>query len=158
MTTKPVRRAVRAVIVDDDWNTLLVHLRFPKWAGWVLPGGGIGDGEDTEAALHRELEEELGLVDSELAGPIWERTVIWGNEGEFSGQTETIYLVRSARFDPAPRLSWAELEAEGVTAIRWWSPVDLATCQEVLAPRRLAELLSDLAANGVPPSIIDVGE
>jgi 8-oxo-dGTP diphosphatase len=155
---KPIRQAVRALILDDDWSALLVHLRFPTWSGWVLPGGGIDEGEDTEAALHRELAEELGLVGSELSGPIWKRTVLWGAGGAFAGQSEEIYLLRSARFEPNPRLSWDELRAEGVTAIRWWSPDELAACDEVLAPTRLPELIADLARSGVPPSTIDVGE
>jgi len=155
---RQIRQAVRALIVDDAWNTLLVRLQFPAWAGWVLPGGGIGEGEDVEAALHRELAEELGIVDAQVTGPIWERTVLWGGDGEFAGQSEQIYLLRSARFKPMPQLPWEVLSAEGVTDIRWWSPGELADCEETLAPTRLAELLAELAENGAPPSVMDVGE
>src|SRR5688500_5380809 len=156
---RPIRRAVRALVVDDDWSALLVRLQFATWAGWVLPGGGIAEGEDTEAALRRELAEELGLVEPALAGPIWERMVLWGDNpsAAYAGQSEQIYLLRSARFDPSPQLSWDELTAEGVTDMRWWSLDELAVCEEVLAPTRLASLIGDLAANGVPPSAIDVG-
>lgn len=157
-TPKPIRQAVRALVVDDEWSTLLVRLEFPAWGGWVLPGGGIGDGEDPEAALHRELAEELGLVDARFSGPVWRRTVLWDSASEFGGQSEQIYLLRRARFEPAPHLPWAELSAEGVRAIRWWSLDELAACQEVLAPLRLAELVADLARNGVPASVLDVGE
>jgi len=153
-----IRQAVRALVVDDAWNTLLVRLQFPAWSGWVLPGGGIGEGEGVEAALHRELAEELGIVGAHVTGPIWRRTVLWGGEGEFAGQSEQIYLLRSARFDPTPQLPWEVLAAEGVTDLRWWSPVELANCEETLAPSRLAELVTELAKNGVPRSVLDVGE
>lgn len=81
---------MRALVVDDDWTTLLVRLQFATWAGWVLPGGGIAEGEDTEAALRRELAEELGLVEPVLTGPIWERTVLWGDDraAAYAGQSE----------------------------------------------------------------------
>jgi 8-oxo-dGTP pyrophosphatase MutT (NUDIX family) len=149
---------VRALVVDDDWSPLLVRLEFPTWAGWVLPGGGIADGEEIEAALHRELAVERGLVDAPLAGPIWERTVLGGGSGAFAGQSEVIYLVRSVRFDPAPHFAAEELLAEGVTAIRRWGLDELAACDDVLAPSRLPALIAQLMTDGLPSSVIDVGE
>jgi double-stranded uracil-DNA glycosylase len=51
------RRAVRAVIVDDDERVLLVQYENPvtnaTW--WGTPGGGIEPGESHEHALRREL-------------------------------------------------------------------------------------------------------
>lgn len=43
---------------------LLRHSYGPKV--WALPGGGIGRGEDPEAAARREVKEELGLSLSQL--------------------------------------------------------------------------------------------
>jgi 8-oxo-dGTP diphosphatase len=57
---------VGAAIVDDlDAPTTLLAARRtePAWlaGGWELPGGKVEPGEDPEAALHREIAEELGV-------------------------------------------------------------------------------------------------
>lgn len=153
-----IRRAVRALVIDGDHNVLLVRLQFPSWAGWVLPGGGVQEGEDDLSAIRRELEEELGLIEPDLIGPIWQRTVIFSAPVHYDAQSEDIYYVRSARFEPSPMLSWAELEAEGVTAIRWWTHEELTQCEDILAPTRLAALITDLITDGLPSTAIDVGD
>ena len=55
--------------MDDDDRILLVHFEFSDWTGWATPGGGIDPDESLDAAIRRELQEEVGLVDVEL-GPI----------------------------------------------------------------------------------------
>jgi hypothetical protein len=40
---------------------------------------------------------------------------------------------------------------------RWWSSEEIAASNERFAPRRLAELLKQLLAEGPPPEPIDVG-
>jgi 8-oxo-dGTP diphosphatase len=153
-----IRRAVRALVIDDDHRVLLVRLEFPHWIGWALPGGGVENGEDDGDAIRRELAEEVGLVDPELAGPIWERTVAFTEPVVYDAQAERIYFVRCAGFDPAPQLSWDLLRAEGVRDVRWWTRDELAACTELVAPSRLSHLLDDLIAAGLPASVIDVGE
>ncbi|WP_242504361.1 NUDIX hydrolase [Promicromonospora panici] len=63
-TTPPVvvRRASRAILLDDDGRLVLIKRTVPGRAPyWVTPGGGI-EPEDgsVEDGLHRELSEELG--------------------------------------------------------------------------------------------------
>lgn len=71
-----VHQIVCAVLVRDG-RALLVH-RSPgrQWYPnvWDLPGGHIEPGEDSRAALIRELLEELG-VHAEVEGPPTARTV-----------------------------------------------------------------------------------
>jgi len=49
-----------AVIVDEQSRVLLLQHRFRAGSGWGIPGGFMRAGEQPEAALRRELREELG--------------------------------------------------------------------------------------------------
>jgi len=62
-----VRRAVRAIIFDEEGNTVLSHVA--KGDYWKIPGGGIEEGESIEEALEREAMEEAG-VEIEIGDPI----------------------------------------------------------------------------------------
>jgi len=52
------RQAARAVMLRQDGGVYLIHMKTRGY--YKLPGGGIEEGEDPEAALHRELVEECG--------------------------------------------------------------------------------------------------
>jgi len=59
-----VRRTARAILIDPDGRLVLFRRTLPKRKPyWSTPGGGVDD-EDVsiEAALHRELAEELGAT------------------------------------------------------------------------------------------------
>ena len=60
-----IRRAVRAVMLTPAHDILLVRFEFPTRTVWALPGGGLEGEEDHEAALHRELAEEVGVTGSD---------------------------------------------------------------------------------------------
>lgn len=51
---------VRAVIIKDN-KVLLIKRTKESSVYWVVPGGGVEDGETAEEALIRECEEELGV-------------------------------------------------------------------------------------------------
>lgn len=54
---------VRALLITQDGDLLAIRrIRPGREPYWVLPGGGVEDGEDLETALARELREELAAT------------------------------------------------------------------------------------------------
>jgi ADP-ribose pyrophosphatase YjhB (NUDIX family) len=158
VTELRLRPAVRAIVADPTERVLLVRFEFPDRAVWAAPGGGIEDGETDDHALRRELAEEAGLEDYELGPLVWTRThVVPLGGGRWDGQTERYYLVRTSVFEPAPRLTWAELHAENMYAVRWWTLDELEAADAMFAPRRLPALVRMLLADGPPAEPVDVG-
>jgi ADP-ribose pyrophosphatase YjhB (NUDIX family) len=56
------RRAARAILIDDDGRLVLIKRTKPGQAPyWTTPGGGVEESDPSvDAALYRELAEELG--------------------------------------------------------------------------------------------------
>lgn len=64
------RPAVRAIIFASE-KVALIHVKHDGY--YMLPGGGIDEGEDVQVALAREVREELGCevaVDGEIGEAI----------------------------------------------------------------------------------------
>jgi 8-oxo-dGTP diphosphatase len=152
-----IREAVRALLIDTDKRVLLVRFEFPTATRWALPGGGLEPGENDLQALRRELEEEVGLVDATIGPQIWHRLhVVPFLNGEFDGQRERIHLVECAAFEPQPRLTWAQMNAEFVHELRWWTIDEIAASDAHFVPRELHSLLTTLLRDGPPVVPIDV--
>jgi 8-oxo-dGTP pyrophosphatase MutT (NUDIX family) len=165
MTTVPstdelrIREAVRAVVRTADQRVLLVRFEFPAGTRWALPGGGLDPGETHEAALRRELHEELGLEGATIGPHIWNRLhIVQFLNGSFDGQRERIHLVEvDSAFEPRPALSWPQLNAEYVFELRWWHVDEIQAATELhFVPGPLAELLRSLLADGPPNPPLDV--
>lgn len=156
--TPRIRRAVRAVLLDQRDDVLLVRFEFPTATVWALPGGGLDDGESAELGLRRELREELGLTDFHLGPHIWNREHIIPMITGHDGQQDQIHLVRVDRFEPEPTIGWEQMRAENVHEIRWWSLAEIGAANDTrFAPIALFELLTDLLMYGAPREPIDTG-
>jgi double-stranded uracil-DNA glycosylase len=151
----PERTGVRAVVLDPADRILLVRFEDAMGSWWATPGGGVDPGESDAEALIRELGEEVGLHHFELGPLLWTRKHWHVNPTRFGGQRERHYLVRTSAFEIAPRFTEAELAAEGVHEARWFTLDEVDTV--ITGPRRLAELVRDVLANGPPAEPLDVG-
>ena len=158
MSELRLRVATRAIVLDETDRILLVRFSSADREIWLTTGGGVEEGETDEEAMRRELVEEAGLERFELGPLVWTRTHHQSLDGgRWDGQTERYYLVRVPSFVPVPGLSWEDLRAEGMTAVRWWTLTELEAADAVFAPSRLPLLLRELILHGPPVEPVDVG-
>ena len=133
---KPI---VGAAIVDSlqDPRQLLAARRTapPAFAGmWEFPGGKVEPGEGPQAALHRELREELGVqvrLGPEVEGPT---TAGWPLSGSASMR---VWLAELALGEPAPlqdhdALRWVALDTGTDLLALPWIPADFPIVRAVL--------------------------
>jgi double-stranded uracil-DNA glycosylase len=154
-----VRPAVRAIVLDDDGRVFMHRFVAGDDPGvWVTPGGAVDPGEDDEAALARELQEELSVVDAEIGPWVWRRRHVWAWKGIVYDTREQFALVRVPLDDISPTNHdslFAGQDAE--EQWRLWSVDELAASDEEFAPRRIAKFLRRLLRDGPPTETIDVG-
>jgi ADP-ribose pyrophosphatase YjhB (NUDIX family) len=122
---KPVAFGVVGAILDAEGHVLLVRQTYA--GGWRLPGGAIELGEAPEAAMRRELHEELGLSGgrARLFG-IYSRKRWWLTH------VVALYVIEDGKVDFRPNRE--------VAAIRWDMPHAPASGTTPATLRRLGEL------------------
>lgn len=130
----PTMTVVAAALIDGEGRVLLQQRPEGRaMAGlWEFPGGKVEEGEVPEAALARELEEELGIAVAVAdlvpacfaSAPHGERHLLL-----------LLYLCRTWRNRPRP------LHAD---ALKWLRPQEMATDEMPPADRPLIALLEAL--------------
>jgi NAD+ diphosphatase len=101
------------IIVDEKNRVLLLKHRFRPGGGWGIPGGFIEAEEQPEAALRRELREEVGLEVEDVrlySTRIFE--TVKQLEILFRGRAQGSALPQSIEISKAGWFSLEELPAE----------------------------------------------
>lgn len=158
MSAPPERAIARALVFDPADRLLLIayEARRPIHPArpdarlfWFMPGGGIEPGETGEAALKRELSEEIGVEDAPI-GP-WvarcEGEFTLFREPRFARESYAVVRLPSDRIDTA-RL--AETEDNPVLDVRWWAIDDLFATPDPVEPLGLADLARRVLAGDLP--------
>ncbi|MEW6335960.1 MAG: (deoxy)nucleoside triphosphate pyrophosphohydrolase [Acidobacteriota bacterium] len=128
---RPGLRLVVAAVIRADDGRLLVARRAEgqHLAGlWEFPGGAVEPGETAEAALVRELDEELG-ISARVGFPI---TFSWHRDGEREILL-LFYRVRMGCGRPVGRQG---------QEVRWVTPTELAGLPTPPADAVLVSLLA----------------
>jgi 8-oxo-dGTP diphosphatase len=152
-----LRAGARAIIVDERDRVLLCRCDFTDDGGpvvWITPGGGIEPGEATLEALRRELTEETGFALQGEPPHVWHQELVAADHiAGYDGAINDFFLVRTTAFEPRGSMSDAELAAENVSGLRWWSLDELASYagDDLFAPRDLPARFATLLIDGPPP-------
>lgn len=98
--TAITRRSARAILIDDEGRLVLFKRIKPGEAPyWSTPGGGVDESDASlEAALHREIAEEMG---ASAAGAIPVFLHSFHHEGGFTVQH--YYVARLTEMDLSAR-------------------------------------------------------
>lgn len=128
---RPTTQGVRAIILDGAGRVFLVRHSYQD--GWFLPGGKSRRGESDEAALERELSEEVGVVRPFTSVILGRYT----NSFEFKKDFITVFVVTKAA--PVDH-SHFEIDSSGYFPIN-----DLPPKTSPGTRRRIAEALQGAA-------------
>jgi 8-oxo-dGTP diphosphatase len=139
MTTQPssarIIVGVGAVVWNDQGQVLLIRRANPPRKGqWSLPGGKVEFGEELQAAVRREVQEETGL-DVEILGLIDVVDAI-----RPPGAEDAHYVL----IDYGTRVVSGTAAADSdATEVQWVSYADLATVPLWAETRRIIGLSAE---------------
>jgi ADP-ribose pyrophosphatase YjhB (NUDIX family) len=135
--TRPRTLGVRAIVTEPGGRIALVRHTYGDH--WYLPGGGVKKGESFEAALLRELREEVGA-----AGATIERILgVYHSRREAKDDHIVVFVVSLPKDAQIYKADLAEIEEAG-----WF---DIDRLPEETSPatvRRIAEYRDGASGSG----------
>lgn len=135
-----LRQKVRAVVINDKREFLLVRPHGYREGEWTLAGGGVEEGETAHQAMRREIAEELGvLLEEELEQlPVGNRFVYSADYKtkralDHDGQAAVMFVVRLSCH---ARLA---LQVEEIAEARWFTRDEAVAAFPVRKQREVFE-------------------
>lgn len=137
--------SICVVVSADDQSMLLV--RQPYRTHWGLPGGLLKRREDTAAAAHREVREEVGVAISLVGEPV---IVV----EPAARRVDVVYMARVVGDEAAARPSSPEILAAEWHPVASLPTIQHETAQAIVAlgragrlPESFAEPLASISAS-----------
>jgi putative (di)nucleoside polyphosphate hydrolase len=155
-------RANVGIILSNEEGKLLLAGRIGS-KGWQFPQGGMQQGESAEAAMFRELHEEVGLLegDVEVLGSTndWlryrlpKKYVRHHSKPLCIGQKQRWFILRLVGPDDCVRVDRSETpEFDRWRWVEFWRPVnDVIYFKRRVYARALHELGPHVYPDGLPP-------
>lgn len=159
------RRSARLFVLDEQSRILLflvddaglfVDPAAPHSSRyWILPGGGLEDGEAYEEAAVRELREETG-IDVPLGACVATQDTVLLIRGVPTRCLERFFVVR---------VGTPEVVIDGLFGVerdvfldyRWWLAEDMAQSGELFMPPGLPAVAATLASGAIPGEPVVLG-
>ncbi len=150
---------MRVILIDPDDRVLLFGARDPDDGRvvWVMPGGGIEPGETLEETGRRELLEETGIEVALLRGPVWTREHEFTWDGRAIRYREWFMVGRMSEFRDVVHGDMGAEELRYHVGVRWMGLDEIRASTDLIAPRRLGELLPPILAGELPSEPIETG-
>jgi 8-oxo-dGTP pyrophosphatase MutT (NUDIX family) len=135
-----LRRKVRALVMNEADEVLLIRPHGYPQDEWTFAGGGVEDGESPIAAMRRELAEELGVgLEADLAElPVTNRFIYSPEHKakrglDHDGQDAVMFACL------IERETSLRLQAEELAEARWFAAKDAADAFPVKEQREIFE-------------------
>ncbi|MDE6472133.1 MAG: NUDIX domain-containing protein [Clostridia bacterium] len=107
---------------------------------WVMPGGGVEESESFKEALTREIYEETGIRQIEIAKCIISRVIYLDLFSKADYYYERYYLVYTDE-EILGNANLTDSEKEVIKQYKWWSKDEIKINQECIKPPNITSIL-----------------